>query len=682
MADGGPGDACVADGDCADGYHCDTGTGQCVADGGPGDACVTDGDCADGYHCDTASGQCVADGGPGDACVTDGDCADGYHCDEPTSQCVADGGPGDACVTDGDCADGFHCDEASGLCVADGGPGDACATDGDCAAGYHCDETTSQCVADGGPGDACVADGDCADGYHCDETTSQCVADGGPGDACVADGDCADGYHCDTATGQCVDDGGPGDACVADGDCEDGYHCDTASGLCVADGGPGDACATDGDCAVGYHCDAASGLCVADGGPGDACTADTDCAAGYHCDTTTGQCAADGGPGDACTTDADCGPDYYCDTTTGLCAPGGGLGDPCAVDADCGAALHCDADACAPDEPDGGSCDESSDCASGYCDSGLCCAGGQCCLLPSDCGANVTVCDDPATCQGHREESTCVDSVCAVSENPDDSACDGTMVALDCDPFPDVVCTGAQDQSATPACADSCVDDAGCAAGATCAGGACEPVLCEIAGVAGELVACPLHLVRAGELLEPAVGLQFTLDYDEAALTPESIEVCGPLPPPFNNFACTLGGGECAGFGDPAIFCDPGTLVCSQCALSAIDEPDIALVTGHSVSTCAQPPANCEDGVFPLLFWGTQSVPITAAWADGETIVGASQFAAVLFRLDADRPVAEKVSVSPIDFVATDAAAGGLPMQVRHGEAPGPLHYLLTDTAE
>src|SRR5690606_10326579 len=98
------------------------------------------------------------------------------------------------------------------------------------------------------------------------------------------------------------------------------------------------------------------------------------------------------------------------------CSEGDDNGDFCAttcrrgdVDDDslCIAAAHCDDGVCVLDEPNGGTCDEDSDCTSGHCENGFCCDDGQCCSVTSDCpggGSFGATCDDSAGCQGSRGE--------------------------------------------------------------------------------------------------------------------------------------------------------------------------------------------------------------------------------------------------------------------------------------
>jgi len=161
------------------------------------------------------------------------------------------------------------------------------------------------------------------------------------------------------------------------------------------------------------------------------------------------------------------------------CAGGGDAGDVCATscsdDTTCVASAHCDGatHTCVPDLPDGGSCTDATECATGHCQNGFCCAGGDCCHQPHDCPDSYRVvphCDNTAQCQGTRHDAACVDAVCSTSEPiADDSGCDSEQVALDCTPNAPRYCNGQPTQTA-PSCATTCTLDAQCASGFHCDG--------------------------------------------------------------------------------------------------------------------------------------------------------------------------------------------------------------------
>ena len=544
--------------------------------------------------------------------------------------------------------------------------------DSDCADGYNCDAGT--CVTNGGAGDPCIVDGDCDAGYHCDEATGLCATDGLGGDDCTVDSDCTGGFHCEGEL--CTSDGGPGDPCTQDNECLDGYHCDEEAVECAADGGAGDACGVDSDCADGYHCDAE--LCVSDGGPGDPCLLDSECLDGYHCDEVAAECAADVGLDAACVEHTDCLEGLWC--IDDVCDDQAPEGAPCTADGECADGLHCD-DLCAADFVDGETCDEDSDCTSGHCGGTVCCLAGDCCVIDDECPAPVDppTCDTPATCQGTSHESQCIEFVCTDVEVDDDSACAIDTVAAECDPYADLTCTGETDQAPPGDCPTGCLVPDDCVDGNACSPqGLCDPIICTLSGNQNDVVGCPLNLVRGAAAFPPAVLFQLILDFDHTLVTVDSFLACADLQPPFN-LPCTPDGGQCDGLG-AGVFCNPSTLVCSQCTTTAPDDLAAQLPTGHAIKSCAQPEPvpNCVDGQFNLLFWGGQSLPITLAYLENGAVMGISEFISIRFSLNTDVPEGTHVSINPVDFKAPDALARELPLEVRHSTAPNPLHYVLT----
>ncbi|MDH5491653.1 MAG: putative metal-binding motif-containing protein, partial [Myxococcales bacterium] len=167
------------------------------------------------------------------------------------------------------------------------------------------------------------------------------------------------------------------------------------------------------------------------------------------------------------------------------CAEGLEAGTACAtscelggVDQDsyCADTAHCDLGVCEADAPDGGACDEDTDCQAGHCENGFCCSAGACCSVAADCpgsGGVGTVCDDPSGCQGSRGELTCIDSRCdTLAGIPDDSACAPTTLADECGLFVPIYCSGEPDQP-TPSCPSTCAADDECDASAHCEAGSC-----------------------------------------------------------------------------------------------------------------------------------------------------------------------------------------------------------------
>jgi len=149
----------------------------------------------------------------------------------------------------------------------------------------------------------------------------------------------------------------------------------------------------------------------------------------------------------------------------------------CTRDDECDAGAHCDT-TCVPDEPDGGLCDEDSDCMSGHCQNNVCCRGGDCCRDATDCPASYStapVCDTPTSCQGHRDAAQCMDFQCSTMTGVgDDSACGTDVVASDCGLYPAQRCSGLPVQTA-PTCAMACTSDSECDANAHCDLNACVP---------------------------------------------------------------------------------------------------------------------------------------------------------------------------------------------------------------
>jgi len=410
-------------------------------------------------------------------------------------------------------------------------------------------------------------------------------------------------------------------------------------------------CDVDVDCEAGYHC--AEGMCQENAGEGEACTADFECAGGLHCNETEGICEADKEAGEACVEDSDCVDSVHCNEVAGLCEN---------------------------DKDTGEACVEDSDCIADSCIGGVCCeVGNDCCLAPEDCPAEYSaeaVCDTPASCQGSRLDATCMAGICGSLLADDDSGCTpDTITSGGCEPYAGAACTGEEDQG-PPDCADSCVDDTGCADTAFCVSGQCGHVLCELTGNQGELADCVLHLARGSQAYTKAAMLQFKLAYDEAELTPDTIEVCGELAPPFN-LDCTPVGGECDPLG-AEVYCDPVSLKCSECEEWDVSDGTAELSSGHTVETCAQPPPNCTDGSFQLLFWGMQSLPITDAYLAAGQVQGVSEFMTLKFSLDVTIAGA-KVAVDPDGFTATDSKAKLLVATVRHGGAGNPDHFIVTE---
>lgn len=101
--------------------------------------------------------------------------------------------------------------------------------------------------------------------------------------------------------------------------------------------------------------------------------------------------------------------------------------------------------------------------------------GGGECSAPEDCTGYYIgpVCDYPATCQGHRQDATCINGDCGSILVDDDSGCSVSTLADDCGPYPAIFCNGALSQEA-PQCANSCSSEEECDPSADCVGGICQ----------------------------------------------------------------------------------------------------------------------------------------------------------------------------------------------------------------
>ena len=401
-------------------------------------------------------------------CDDDGDCVVAAHCDG--GACLADLIDGLVCDEDSDCQAG-HC--ANGFCCAEG---DCCFTADDCPAQYSsapiCDEAAS---CQGSREDAVCTASACTtvavgDDTACDQSvlSDGCgpyrpvYCSGGleqlePGCpvTCTFDTQCDADAHC--AANTCQPDLAAGNACVENSDCVSG-HC--ANGFCCA---AGDCCFQDSDCPALY--DAAPDCneeATCQGSRGDrACQS-------HQCDTAE---VDDDSACSAQTLADNCGlfSDMYCLGAQEQGAPQ--CPAVCAADGDCDAAAHCDG-ICSADIANGSGCDENSDCISEHCANGFCCVAGDCCAEDSDCPGGYTsapVCDNTATCQGHRLDATCTDSACSSDSVTDDSGCGVDQVAHYCGFYLSIMCNGEQEQQ-TPTCPTSCASDDDCDPAGHCDG--------------------------------------------------------------------------------------------------------------------------------------------------------------------------------------------------------------------
>lgn len=356
------------------------------------------------------------------------------------------------------------------------------------------------------------------------------------------------------------------------------------------------------------------------------------------------------------------------------CDLGAEEGDHCAttctrasVDDDgmCIPTAHCDLGSCATDEPDGGTCDEDSDCASGHCDNGFCCTGGTCCNVASDCpsiGGIGATCDDTATCQGSRGEITCEMNRCGTRSGvADDTACGTSVEANTCGYFRSVYCTGAVNQP-PPACPsncsrdDQCDDDAHCDftvcvpdqpdgercdEASDCVSGHCQNGFCCAGGdCCGEARDCPASYSTSPVCGSPSTcqgtrnaatcvafscGTATGVGDDSACTTSTLASSCGlypsryctgalDQPPPMCAMSCTADS-EC----DENAHCDLGSCVPDLPSGSACDEASDC-ASGHcqngyccATGDCCATASDCSRATY-----GEPSTCLNAATCQGQ----------------------------------------------------------------
>jgi hypothetical protein len=276
-------------------------------------------------------------------------------------------------------------------------------------------------------------------------------------------------------------------------------------------------------------------------------------------------------------------------------------------------------------------------------------------LSPFDPLATIVRCGTDGDCDG---DEVCASGQCVVVGG-DGSPCQAEIQCgedLTCDPEAGTCVPSSQ-------LGDTCLSSADCTTDLACVDGRCGTVLCTLSGNAGAQMDCPLHLARAQQEFLPATGIEFELGYAAQLATPVSLHRCGALSDPFTDYPCPTGT-ECEVFNNESITCDDATQTCRQCNDWAIDEIPMVLNSGHSVETCAQPPANCKDDRLKLLVWGTESLPITQAWWNNDTVNLESHLFTVRFVLDQPIPTSSAVALNPTGLVATDAKAKNLPVTV------------------
>ncbi len=455
---------------------CDGGAHQCAGCNGNDGSLAT-------LPCPGSAPYCAGDGSCSTQCQRDSDCGVGNWCDAGscTAQ-LANGAALPVSVNHTPALDGSTCSTAVAMAVCQSGACDAashrCGVDaghGTCTADAQC--TSGLCIATGtnaGKCEPCRDDAQCAGATPvCDTAANQCVACGAQNTS-----QCAGTTPvCDTSSHACV-------GCNGDQGVQASAACPSAlSPFCASDGSCG-SCSDNASCSGATHagpiCNTVSGAC------GTACNVDADCP-GQWCDNPTasigaGTCRAKLANGQpipvAAPLNATCNPTNAarvcmsgtCDAADALC----GLpnGRTCSAAAECRSAV-CNANLQCGD-PNGSDCSTAATCRSGICDpDGKCGAqNGEPCTTPAACRSDVCVAADGlcgalngAPCSG---EGDCRSGVCF-----SDGFC-GKPVGESCTATE--ICRGVQCVSGN--CADTCQNDAQCAAGSYCDdAGACVPAL-------------------------------------------------------------------------------------------------------------------------------------------------------------------------------------------------------------
>jgi len=261
------------------------------------------------------------------------------------------------------------------------------------------------------PTQPCALEFECANGSACVDRNnnyynSQCGSDVckprvSAGSPCVT-APCQVGDHCifkqDTG-GNRTDTCAPGDVgaqCNYDYDCDSGYYCNYPAGGPRTDGAgkcagglpDGASCDRDQMCGgqllcVGDQLPTPAGVCRSVSNAGDQC--DGQCFGGNLCSvsngSTTGTCMGAPQEGDPCPTSGFCGLFMMCDDkgtpdpSDDTCQTPGDLGATC-TSGGCNLGLVCTADVsgqptgtCVNLLPDNTACNNSDQCASGFCDS-------------------------------------------------------------------------------------------------------------------------------------------------------------------------------------------------------------------------------------------------------------------------------------------------------------------------
>jgi len=414
--------------------------------------------------CDGAPAQAAPECSP--ACLEDGECGPGYHCD---AVCTADVPHGLSCDEDSDCQSGHcqneFCCDAGDCCQFDYHCPESYQEDPECASPATCQGHRRMrkclnfiCLSQKTDDDsACTAQQlaqDC--GLYLDlncngqkyQAPPLCPA------SCQWDSECQASAHCDAT---CQEDLPNGSSCDENSDCLSGL---CANGFCTSQGM---GCVEPADCPAQFSSAAkCHDAATCQGTRVDPTCVDNQCGSQVVDDDS--DCTA------AVTANlCDWYEDLLCTGEAEQVPPQ--CPQSCVEDEECDPGAHCDG-SCVQDVEDGAQCDEDSDCTSEHCAEGLCCDEGDCCLEGADCPALYSAapaCNAAVTCQGVRVDAQCKDFVCSSLVVDDDTACTAETEADDCGAFLSVFCTGAADQTA-PDCKQSCSSDVDCDPKAHCDG--------------------------------------------------------------------------------------------------------------------------------------------------------------------------------------------------------------------
>ena len=294
-----------------------------------------------------------------------------------------------------------------------------------------------------------------------------------------------------------------GEGCASDGECGSGFCVDhvccqtLCSGACVACNVPG----SEGACTPVAAGEDPADECAME--PASTCGRDGTCDGAGACQRykTGTECQPGSCAGSIETPAATCDATGSCRSATARACAGGAVcqgtscATSCTLDSACQTGFFCDTGVCRAKRAAGVACSAVAQCASGYCVDGVCC-GTPCtelcsvCNLPASPGTckPVPAGQDPRNiCSVDTSNSCGNDGTCngaGVCRRPSGTAC-GVSSCSSGVQSPPGMCNGAGTCSPQPArdcgayqcvgtvCATSCVNDAGCTPGFTCASNVC-----------------------------------------------------------------------------------------------------------------------------------------------------------------------------------------------------------------